>query len=120
MQIVDAIEHIAGPLSGVLVGFILSHLSLSARRRRLLRKELGYLKAAVRHTTVRNYLPVRLSELREFLLRNPQLLDKKSNYAFFMKWLDDPVVESGESVNDLSWDSRRTEEMLNGLQEVKA
>jgi hypothetical protein len=106
-------------LIGVLLGYGLNLFTQNLRERKLVKKEFQQWKLRVLKTTIRTYLPVVLHDLREFLLRNPQLLGKKEFNDFYDKWLTEyePMIEEGEPVNIPSLGGRM-EELKNDLEKL--
>lgn len=110
---------IIATLSGILLGYSLNLITRCFREKKLVKKEFQQRKLRVLKTTVYTYLPVKLLDLREFFLRNPQLLERREFNDFYDKWLVEyeAIIEEGEPVNipDLYG---RIEELKNDLEKL--
>src|SRR5258708_2720398 len=95
-------EHVDKIIAGVLdllkvaLGATITWLTASAAtmraERRSLRKRLRSRITAILVTTVVNELPVRLKEMKDFFIENPEMLLVPENVTFGEHWLTDPFL----------------------------
>jgi hypothetical protein len=82
--------------------------------------EFVALEAAIRSTTIVNYVPMELRKLREFFLGNPDLLQKPEVKTFFDTWLSSFPVHPAQPGEPLAnpYTKEQWQQMLQDLRKV--
>lgn len=80
--------------------------------------ELESIESIIAHTNVVNNLFPVLHRLRGFFNSHPELLESRANYAFYQKWLTNPLVESGEPVPSSTWTAQSIDELRSELRRI--
>lgn len=78
-------------------------------------EEFEQIRAAILQSRITNRLFTLLHSLREFFLRHPELLNRKSNKTFFAKWLQHPMVEMNMQSAAPMWTAERVVELHSDL-----
>lgn len=81
-------------------------------------QELDAIRSEILHTRINNNLYPALNKLRKFFIVHPELFKIEVNSAFYQKWLDDSMVEMGNSMSSSKWTIQTRSNLATDLETI--
>lgn len=81
-------------------------------------QELDAIRSEILHTRINNNLYPALNKLRKFFIVHPELFKIEANSAFYQKWLDDSMVEMGNSMSSSKWTIQTRTDLATDLETI--